>query len=485
MLKNHIVAREREIAILNRIYDSKEAEFIAVYGRRRVGKTFLIRSFFNQKKGLFFQLAGIHNASISTQLNEFTKELQNFYAKININVTIKPPVSWLNAFEMLNEAIKHTNQKIVLFFDEFPWMASKKSQLLEAVDYYWNRHWVDNPHLKLIICGSAASWIIDNILNNKGGLHNRVTLRLPIQPFTLAETKAYLTHRKIYLDHQQILQLYLCIGGIPFYLKLVKEGLSAVQNINDICFNRHGGLANEFNNLFSSLFQHSDIHEAIINLLASKRNGVARQVIELATQLKGGGLTRVLNELEQAGFIEKFLPWKQQKGLFYKLIDEYSLFYLNWISPQSKTRLINGISEKFWQIKSQSASWRAWAGYAFEAICFKHLKPIRKALAIPDDSEAATWRHTAKKDELSGAQIDLLFDRSDGITSICEIKYSSKPFKINKEYAQALKNKLDIYKKVTKTNKQLCLSMITANGLEESPYREGLIWSIATSEDLF
>lgn len=487
IINNQIVERDSEQAMLAEKYASNQAEFIAVYGRRRVGKTFLIRQFFEQQDCLFFQLAGIHNASVKDQLAEFTKELEKFYAVIGIKLALKHPKSWLDAFEKLTEAVKQTSKKVVLFFDEFPWMATKKSKLLQALDYYWNRYWVDSPNIKLIICGSAASWIIENILNNKAGLHNRVTLRLPIEPFNLSQTQVYLISRGIQLDHAQILQLYMCIGGIPYYLKYIRKGLSATQNINELCFNKGGALKEEFNNLFSSLFRHAEQHEFIVKLLAAKRNGVSRKEIRKKIASKGGALTRILRELEYAGFIEKFIPLNDhQRGLHYKLIDEYSLFYLNWISPDSKEHVIKELDATFWEAAAQSAAWKAWSGLSFEAICFKHLSEIRKALNIPSSAAAGTWQTIAKKgNKTPGAQIDLLFNRQDGIINICEIKYAVDKFKIDKEYAEKLKNKLLVYKKTTKTTKQLSLSMITTNGLQPSVYLEGLVWSEATMNDLF
>lgn len=472
--------------LLNQAFESEEAEFIAVYGRRRVGKTFLIRRFFEKKACLLFQLTGIHNAKLEKQLTEFNKELERLYQSIGIEVQLKTPSSWLDAFEALTAAINYSKDKVVLFFDEFPWMATKKSQLLQALDYYWNRYWVDNQNIKLIICGSAASWIIKNILSNRGGLHNRVTSRLLIEPFSLSESQQYLTSRHVLLDPYQVLQLYMCIGGIPFYLKSMKQGFSATQNINQACFSKRGTLVDEFNNLFSSLFQQSETHENIVRQLAQKRNGVNRTDLARTLNIDGGALTRSLRELEQAGFIEKFTPWNQKKGIFYKLIDEYSLFYLNWITQNPHDNQAKKLTDNFWDITSQSATWKGWASYAFEAICFKHIDQIKTALNVPDGATASAWRSIAKKsDKLSGAQIDLLFDRPDGIIHICEIKYANAPFNIDKDYASQLRNKLEIYTGVTKTKKQLVLSMITTYGLKKSIHTEGLVWSQATLDDLF
>lgn len=499
-MKNEIIGRNYEKQELERIFQSREAEFVAVYGRRRVGKTYLIKNFFADKDCVFFYVSGKLKAPKRQQITSFMDELKDLVRGLKKkkimnsqdllllhSITEQRPVNWTSAFHTLNVVIDScakAGKKFIIFLDEFPWMATKKSDLLQALDWFWNRHWSSIPQVKLIICGSAASWIIENILNNKGGLHNRVTTRLPIDPFNLAETAAFLKSKGIKYDNYQILQLYMCIGGIPFYLKGVKKGLSATQNINDMCFKARGTLSDEFNNLFSSLFSESEMHETIIKLIASKREGMTREEIEDATS-KGGRLTIWLKELEHAGFIIALIPQNKQKGVYYKLIDEYTLFYLTWISRSSQNKL-KSITSKYWENMSQSQAWKTWAGYAYEAICFKHLDNISEALRIPEGAGAYNWRYSSKKNSKEqGAQIDLLFDRPDGVISICEIKYSNGPYKIDKEYAKKLQNKVEVYKKAIKTNKQIFISMITTFGLTETMYSEELIASEARMEDLF
>lgn len=482
-----IVGREHEKSLLTKIFDSKEAEFVAVYGRRRVGKTYLIRNFFTSKRCVFFQVSGIVGAQTKAQLHEFKKAIQETFYSHLTGTTLEEPKNWMHALEMLNDAIKTfaPRKKVILFFDELPWMAIRKKPLLQAVDYYWNRYWSAMPNIRLIICGSAASWIIKNILNNKGGLHNRVTLKLPIEPFTLQETETYLKSRGVRYNHMQTLQLYMCLGGIPHYLKSVETGFSAMQNVNRLCFQKSGLLTDEFNNLFSSLFDHSEMHEAIIKLLAAKREGVDREEIEKTLNHKGGKLSACLKELEHAGFIMSYRPWGRERGTYYKIIDEYVLFYLSWIAPEQKSVIQKEMHHAYWEQLSQTPGFKAWSGYAFEAICFKHLDRIRTALHIPEGSAAATWRYQAKKEDESGAQIDLLFDRPDGITTICEIKHANEAFKIDKDCAKNLLNKVAVYQKITKTKKQIFISMITTFGLTDSMYREEYIVSSATLKDFF
>jgi AAA+ ATPase superfamily predicted ATPase len=482
-----IIGREYEQKQLQKILQSKQAEFVAIYGRRRIGKTHIAREFFDKKSCIFFRSSGIHKGSLQIQLDKFKTEIEETFYRARKGIQLSTFSNWHEAFQALKDAIDlfSGEEKVVIFLDEIPWMSTPKSGLLEALDYYWNRHWSENKRIKLIICGSAASWIIDNILHDTGGLHNRVTLRLPIEPFTLSETKTYLSYKNVHYKNEQILTLYMCLGGIPFYLNFIEKGLSAIQNINNICFNKKGTLYDEFELLFASLFNKHDAHEEIIRFIAKKREGVTRQEIESHFKYKGGRLTERLKELEEAGFIIAFMPWKKERGLSYRVIDEYTLFYLTWIAKRAASRISKNINDHYWEVLSTKPAWKAWAGLSFEAICFKHINQIKKALHIPDGSDASSWRHIPKKGEGSGAQIDLVFDRPDNIVNLCEIKYCNLPFVIDKKYADHLINREKIYCKATKTNKQIFHSMIASGGLKKTIHSEEMIASYVTLTDLF
>lgn len=486
--KETIIGRKHEQEKLEKAFLSKRAEFIAVYGRRRVGKTFLIRSFFSKKEAIFFQVSGIHKGSASIQLNEFTKEIKAAF--FPSQTRLDAPKSWMEAFELLTEIIRRyaDGKKVILFFDELPWMALRSSKLLQALEYYWNRFWVNMPNIKLIVCGSATSWILNNIIKNKGGLHNRVTLRLPIEAFNLAETKAFLNYENISYDSYQTLQLYMCLGGIPYYLTMLDPGFSAIQNINRVCFQKKGSLLDEFDLLFSSLFTNADLYKTIIKIIAAKREGISREEVERKIKQKGGQLSKKLTELEEVGFISSFTPWgREKRGLYYKIIDEYILFYLTWIVPGTKTKISQELTNKYWEEISQTQAWKSWAGYAFESVCFKHIGGIRKALHIPDGAQSYSWKYLPKKaaKDQHGAQIDLVFDRNDGVINLCEIKYSKTPYIMDKADLQNLLNKAAVYQQICKPNKLIFISLITSFGLKHSDNLEKVIASSATLEDLF
>jgi len=483
-----IIGRLYEQKRLQKVFDSKQAEFVAVYGRRRVGKTYLIRSFFEKRSCLFFRASGIHRGALKIQLKKFKHEIESTVYSKRKGTQLAHFSNWHDAFAALTDAIELVADKkrVVIFLDEIPWMATPKSGLLEALDYYWNRYWSENKKIKLIICGSAASWIIANILHDTGGLHNRITLRLPIEPFTLAETKDYLHYKSVRYSDEQILMLYMCLGGIPFYLNFVEKGLSAIQNINNACFQKKGTLYDEFDLLFASLFRKHQIHKDIIMFIADKREGVSRHAIEKNLKYEGGRLSERLKELEETGFINAYIPWKRERGIYYKVIDEYTLFYLTWIEPRAKSRISKNIDDQYWETLSNKSAWKAWSGYAFESICYKHIAQIKKALNIPNGAEVSSWRYIPdRKEEHDGVQIDLIFDRPDNTVNLCEIKYCSQPFKLEKKYAAQLQQREKIYCKVTCTKKQIFHSLVVSGGLKKNMYSEEMIASCATLSDLF
>lgn len=483
-----LVGRDDETAILERLFASNNPEFLALYGRRRIGKTFLIRQFFEKKDCLFFNVTGSKKGSRAKQINHFMQQVGSiFYG----GATLAAPKNWNEVFRILTDVMnrQEKNKKIILFFDELPWMATRKSLLLEELDYYWNQHWSNDPRIKLIVCGSSASWIIRNIVNNKGGLHNRITRKINLEPFTLADTKKYLNKQGIKLKDQQILTIYMVTGGVPYYLSHLEKGQSASQLIEHLAFTNQGILFGEFDNLFSSLFNHSEIHEQLIRITASHRYGIGQRELlkKIGTSALGNAGIKSLRDLEETGFIMSFIPhYHKRQGIYYRLIDEYIYFYLKWIEPIKKSLQRKSLDKGNWQSLQQSPEWYSWLGYAFEAVCYKHVSAIRKSLGISPDAIANSWRYVPRKgDVLQGAQIDLLFDRNDDAITICEIKYSDEPFTITKEYADALQRKMNVFKKQTGTRKQLFLALITANGIKNNFYADDLINGVVTLEDLF
>ncbi|MCK4608041.1 MAG: AAA family ATPase [Gammaproteobacteria bacterium] len=474
--------------LLDQIAESKRPELLTLFGRRRVGKTFTIRNRFEDKKDIiFFDVTGSKDAPMSEQISNFTNRLGEIFYN---GVQLVQAKNWNGTFKLLTEAITKSaaNKKIVLFFDEFPWMATKNSRLLQNLDYYWNQYWSKDKRIKLIICGSSASWIINNIINNKGGLHNRMTRQIHLEPFNLAQTKTFLRNLGVRLNNQQLLQLYMVTGGIPYYLVNIERGKSAAQIIDQLAFKTNSILLNEFNILFASLFDHHEICIEIIRLIAQHRYGISKEEIFGKTSIdKGKKGIKILQSLEDTGFIMSFKPhFHTKKGIYYRVIDEYTMFYLNWIEPIKNTLLTHSFEDGYWQIQQKLPGWQSWSGYAFEAVCYKHIRQIRKALKLSPAAIPNSWRYVPKQyNKERGAQIDLLFDRQDNSITLCEIKYNDKPFVLTKDYVDILKHKMTTFKQQTRTKKQLFMAFIAANDIKNNYYSDDIIDGVVTLDSLF
>ncbi len=453
----HLIGRRKEIKKLRQYAESRKSEFIAVYGRRRVGKTYLIREVF---AGQFtFQMTGLDNVGKSDQLKQFHTAISKHH---KINPPAKPAKDWFEAFNQLINFLETVDspKKKIIFLDELPWLDTPKSKFLTGLEYFWNSWASARRDILLIVCGSAASWMITNLLNNRGGLHNRITGRIKLEPFTLAETEAFLKYKGTAFDRYQIILLYMVLGGIPFYLDHVEAGQSAAQNINALCFEKGAMLRNEYDNLYASLFKKAERHQAVVEALVQKKKGLTRGEITKITKLPNGGrLTAILKELEESTFIRHYQPFgKKQRFTLYQLIDPYSLFYLDFIRKSAID------DEYFWINANETPRYRAWSGYAFEMVCLHHIPQIKKALGISGvQTSVASWYNET-------AQIDLLIDRKDQVINLCEMKFSIQPFMITKSYAEKLRHKIGTFQTVAKTNKALFLTMITTHGLAQNQY---------------
>ena len=475
-----LIGREPEIVSLQEALTSPRAELIAVYGRRRVGKTFLIRTVY--EKNIVFELTGLKDANLVDQLENFSDTLADTFKP---PIPLERPTKWMQAFRQLThfiEADTRTEKKVV-FLDEFPWLDTSKSGFLQAFDHFWNNWASRKSNLIVVICGSAASWMIQNIVRNKGGLHNRLTRRIRLLPFNLYETERLLTQQGVVLERYQILELFMAMGGIPQYLMEIKSGESPAQIIDRLCFTNEGWLRHEFQDLYPALFDNAEKHLEIVRALGEKPYGMNRnEIIDTCGLATGGTLSVVLDELLQSGFISEFAPFgKTSRDVIYKLCDEYSIFYLKFIE---NSKSMGGGT---WLSKSTGASYTSWCGFAFENICLKHIPHIKKALGIAAVyTEHSIWRYKPKaSDDTSGAQIDLLFDRNDRCINLIEIKFSVKEFTIDKKYAEELRNKRWVFMEKTQTKKSVFLTMLTTYGVKTNEHYLGVVQNQILMSALF
>lgn len=470
-----IVGREREKRVLQSVLDSAEAELVAVHGRRRVGKTFLIRQFFGSK--IRFELTGSYRAGTAAQLRNFAESLSPGSSS--------PPADWQEAFRLLRAFVERAakkGDKLVLFFDELPWLASPRSGFLSAFEHFWNAWGTKQKNLVVVVCGSASAWMVDRFLNAKGGLHNRVTRRIRLEPFTLGETESFLRARKINLTRYATTELYAALGGVPYYLCQIERGESPAASIDRLCFAADGPLRDEFDKLYSSLFEHAERHERIIRVLASKRRGLTRnELIEAAKLSSGGRATAITEELVESAFVLRSPQLgKDAKDALYRVIDEYSLFYLAFIETH------RGRAKDVWAQKRGTPAWRAWSGYAFEGICLKHVSAIKRGLGIEAvETTESAWFHRPTDEDDRGAQIDLVIDRKDASINLCEMKFSEAEYVIDKRYASELVEKRDTFRRVTRTKKSLFTTMVTTMGVRPNEHFRAVVDATVNLDALF
>lgn len=476
----HFIGRKREIKRLEALKKSHKSEFIAVYGRLRVGKTVLIRHVFNNDFS-FYTTATV-NVKMQQQLFTFHSALMKAQNKSAEGG--EAPKNWFIAFQRLITYLESLDTpKKVIFFDELPWFDTPKSSFLQALDHFWNSWASARTDIILVVCGSAASWMINKLINHKGGLHNRVTAKIQLEPFDLKEAEEMLRLKNRAITRYQVIQLYMVMGGVPFYLEAIGGGKSPMQNIEEICFAKDGLLRTEFENLFRALFSNSEKHTAIVKAIATKAKGLTRsEIIELTKLSVGSGTTRVLNELEHSGFIRRYRPFsKKKRNSLYQLVDFYTHFYLRFIQNTDP------YDENNWLNAMDTPAYRAWSGYAFEQVCLYHVAQIKKALGISGViTHTFAWKSKDNKGKKSNAaQIDLVIDRRDGVINLCEIKFSISPFTITKSYAKQLQNKITVFRLETKTKKAIHLTMITTHGLRENNWAMQIVQNDLNMEILF
>jgi AAA+ ATPase superfamily predicted ATPase len=467
-----LTGRKSEIAELNEASSSGRPEFVAVYGRRRVGKTFLVKSLFEKDFTFFF--TGIANSDRQESLSRFSEAISEYSA-----AATDVPKDWFDAFRILRSVLERSRRgRKIVFLDELPWMDTPGSNLIKALEYFWNSWASARDEIMLIVCGSAASWVIDKLLNDHGGLYGRITRRIRMEPFTLGECEQYYAENGFVYSRRQIVEGYMVFGGIPYYLNMLRKRESIVKNIERLCFDRGGALRMEFDHVFASLFRNADRHRRIIEALATKSKGLSRGDIAGAASIpNGGNLTKALSELEASGFIRAYGPFVgKKKGMLYQLIDPYTLFYLRIIARSPDD------DKYYWAKYRESAGFRSWSGYAFEQVCLSHTMQLKKGLGVSGViSRTYSWR-SAHSDP--GAQIDLVIDRNDGVISLCEIKFSDSEYAITKEVDASLRRKREVFRNETRTKKAVQLVMVTLNGLKQNMYYD-TIQAEVDAKDLF
>ena len=470
-MSRQVVGRIREKQVLADTLTSHRSELVAVYGRRRIGKTYLIRAFFGNR--ITFNFTGLSAGTREVQLKNFMLKLNEVSNKFKDK---KEPQDWLDAFSYLKQYLKgfrETKKKKVLFIDEFPWVDSHKSGFLAAFENFWNDYCTTRTDLVVVVCGSAASYMVKKIINNSKGLSKRITQTIKLEPFTLQETQSFFKYKGVKMEEYEILKIYMVLGGIAEYLEHVKVGESAVATIDRMCFQPGAYLENEYDQVFKSLFDEYSFHQRIMNVLsANKKEGITRD--EILKELKissGGRFSDSLEELMLSGFILRYDAYRNNlKATLYRVYDEFCLFHLQFMVPFKGSK---------WTQIFQKQAYKSWCGYSFETICLKHFSEIKKALKCDQiESKNYSWQN-------SKAQVDLVIDRNDDVVNLCEIKFYNDEFTIDANYLKALRIKENEFRAATKTKKGVYTVMMTTWGVKQNQYSSAIVSNDLTMTCLF
>lgn len=473
------IGRNREIEILKEYYGSSKSELVAVYGRRRVGKTFLVRETLGNY--FDFDFIGLHKTPAKIQRKQFQKKLNLFSGK-----EVKDPSDWFEAFDNLRDYLLSLNKdRVIVFLDELPWMDSVNSNFIDAFSYFWNSWDSKKTLLKLYVCGSATTWMVDKLIGDPGGLYGRVSRPMYLAPFSLAETEQYLNEiKKMNFSKIQVLDTYMIFGGIPYYLDMLNSELPLSVNVDRLLFAEDAPLRHEYDFLFRSLFKKSENYQKIVEILARKLSGLTRNEISQGCRLEGGELTIALKNLNSCDFLRVYSnPVKKEKGKIYQLTDMFSLFYLRFVKGNE------GSDKHYWTNMLHSGIKNTWSGYAFEQVCFHHIDQIKNKLGISGiQSDIYAWNEKGTVDSdgnhWEGGQIDLIIDRSDNVMNLCEIKYSNDEYAISRTYEETIKRRTSYFSWQTKTKKALRCTFITTYGVKKNNH-SNIVDNTIKAEDLF
>lgn len=478
-----MVGRKKESELLLKLYNSNKAQFVAVYGRRRVGKTYLINESFEGK--ITFRHAGLSPIESAEEGPEspLKKQLKHFYNSLILQGMRKSkcPDNWMDAFLMLEMYLqdKDDGSRQLVFIDELPWLDTPKSGFITAFEGFWNTWACSRKNIMLVVCGSATSWMTDKLINNHGGLYNRLTCEIKLSPFSLGECEQYFISENIRLSRYDIVQAYMITGGIPYYLSYYQSGLSLAQNVDELFFKKNAPLGGEFNRLFSAIFNNPEMMISIVRAIGSKHYGCTRsELAEIAGITVGGTLTNALSALIAGDFIIKYVPFGCSKREdYYKLADSFCSFYLNFVEGKKK------LSSDFWLSNIQSQQIITWRDIAFENVCFNHIDQIKKALGISGVSTNQSAWSKRKTDE-TGTQIDMIIERKDNIINMCEMKFYGDELLVDKNYDKVIRNRISLLSEEISPKMAIHSTLITTYGLKYNEYSGDFV-NVVDMDDLF
>jgi len=474
-----MIGRKKEMNELGRLYNSGKVELVAIYGRRRIGKTYLVDETF--KGHITFRHAGLSPID-KNKKGQLKAQLEHFYYSLLLQgmKKSKKPSNWLEAFYLLETFLESNDDggRQLVFLDELPWLDTPRSGFMTAFEGFWNTWGCHRDNLMVVVCGSANSWILDNLINNHGGLYNRVTYEIKLEPFTLNECEKFFESKNVKMSRYDIVQSYMILGGVPYYMGYFQSGMSLAQNIDNVIVSKSGKLRDEYNRLFASIFSNPELMKEIVGVLYTRNAGYTRsEIVEKIGINDGGTLSQSLNALIASDFVVKYIPFGKGKKEHYKLIDPFCMFYLHFVDKKKE------LDDKFWQQNISTQQVVSWRGFAYEGVCFNHISQIKRALGITGViTTHSAW--SKRSDDVEGMQIDLLISRNDNVVNMCEIKYYGDKFVVDKGYYQVLLHRQEILSKELSPRVSIHNTLITIFGLVYNEY-SSIFSNVLTLDDLF
>lgn len=474
-----MIGREIERNKLQKAIDRNRAQIAVVYGRRRVGKTFLVNEFF--ANNFAFKHTAVSPETVTSQKGLLLTQLREFHYSLRqygLSDDIPCPKSWGEAFHLLQELLdgKADGNNQVIFIDELPWMDTSRSGFLPAFEHFCNDWCLARKHVKLIICGSATSWIVDEMLESKGGLYDRVTTPIYVRPFSLGECREYFRSEGFHLDEYDIVLAYMAFGGIPFYLSQFDNDLSVARNIDAILFGKDAILSGEFDKLFKSQFESPELMKSIVVAVGGKRSGLTREEIIKALKASSGGtFSNALAALEKSRLITSYNPFGNEVTRF-RLSDPFCCFYLHHVKG-------NEGHSGYWQNNFNSAAMNVWLGLSFEQVVFSHIAQIKHSLGISGvDTNEYSW--IVDSPDGGKSQIDMIIDRADRVVNMCEIKFSKDDFTVDANYARTIQSRIDKVSEYKANRRSVISVLITTYGLKRNSYSDRF-QKVITMDELF
>lgn len=481
MAYSNIIGRKEEINKLAQFLNSSKSEFIAIYGRRRVGKSYLVEEVYKDK--IAFRAIG---AFIKDKDERTYKQIQldHFYESLidsGMPEDAQRPTNWREAFRLLKKYLEGLRTKRrVVFLDELPWLAGpQSSEMITELGYFWNS-WADRQrNIVLVVCGSATSWMLDNVIRDYGGLHGRLTGTIRLLPFTLNECELYYKKHGFHLSRYEMAVSYMAFGGIPYYLDRMDREKNLSENIDDFFF-KDDKIHQEFKDVYTGLYATSERYVDVVKTLGTKFYGMTRRELADAIGIElGGTFSKILDNLHESGITREYPRYgKERVETVYQLKDFFSLFYMHFIHGK-------GTGAGNWRTIQRTPTFYTWAGNTFEMLCIEHLEQIKEALRIATISRNYCW--SGKGPNGSAAQIDLVLEwKGERTDYLCEMKFSEHEFVIDKQYENELANKIDAFlvsKQHTKTH-SVQLVMVTTEGVQRGVHSKDVNQQV-TLDDLF